>query len=67
MSAKRINYNNLIKENKRHPLCQGTVESNQNGTEYGCNYGSDVTCDKCRFLSGNRGRGKDPRAKVNNP
>lgn len=68
--SKRIDYNKLIEENKKHPLCQGIeipIQGGQGGTDYGCNYGSDVTCDNCRFLAGNRGRGKDPRAIINNP
>lgn len=61
--AKKINYDKIIK----HPLCKGRVYHTLDGTEYDCDYGSEVTCDQCRFLAHNRGRGKDPRAKINNP
>jgi hypothetical protein len=66
MSHPRIDYNKLEMENKRHPLCRGTMTQTLDGNEYDCEYGSDVTCDKCRFMIYNRGRGKDPRAKINN-
>jgi hypothetical protein len=63
----RVNYDKLIAEEKKHPLCKGRVSHGPDGTDYDCGYGSEVTCDDCRFLFMNRGRGKDPRAKVNNP
>lgn len=60
--SKKIDYDKAIK----HPLCMGSKTTTMDGTEYDCEYGSSVECDKCRFLLVNRGRGKDPRAKINN-
>jgi len=61
---KKINYDKI--KSVRHPLCKGIVYQTLDGNEYDCGYNSEVTCDQCRFLLANRGRGKDPRAKVNN-
>ncbi len=62
----RIDYNKLIEENKKHPLCKGSITHGPDGTDFDCGYCSAVACDECRFLASNRGRGKDPRAKINN-
>lgn len=64
---KKIDYDKLIAENARHPLCQGYIIESVDGNDYDCGYHSSVICDKCKFLTVNRGRGKDPRAKINDP
>ena len=51
----------------RHPKCKGYSVSTDWGPEYDCGHGTTITCDECRYCEGNRGRGKDPAAKCNQP
>ena len=70
MGETRLNYDKLIASGKRHPMCAGLVieyQGGQGGTEYDCAYHSKVECEQCRFFAPNRGRGKNPLAKINNP
>jgi hypothetical protein len=52
------------KKPERHAKCKGFTDY---WGEPDCGYHSTVVCDECRYLLHNKGRGKDPEAKCNNP
>ncbi|WP_109150671.1 hypothetical protein [Azospirillum sp. TSO5] len=49
--------------NGRHPKCRGYMIDTPNGRDYDCEYGSELTCDECKYGLGR----KDPEAKCNQP
>lgn len=49
-------------KNLKHSKCKGWI--NQHG-EGECDYNTTVSCDDCRYLLANNGRGKNPAAKSN--
>ena len=49
------------KQKSKHPNCKGYEYWTDFGYEYDCGYGSDLTCEDCKY-----GLGKcDPEAKCN--
>lgn len=48
----------------RHPNCLGHVINTPDIYEFSCDYGSNLTCDECKY-SGLPNARKDPEAKCN--
>jgi hypothetical protein len=53
----------------RHTKCKGyETDCPSMGKDYGCDYGTDLTCDECKYLLDPDGKPmgrKDPAAKCN--
>ena len=50
-------------EQSRHPKCKGHMTNTPDCYEFDCEYGSELTCDECKYGGGC----KDPEAKCNQP
>jgi hypothetical protein len=58
---KTFRINNLLDTGTRHPKCLGYEINTTDCRDYDCEYGSNLTCEECKYGVGK----KDPEAKCN--
>ena len=46
---------------RKHSRCRGSVSHTMDGTDYDCEYNTDLSCEDCKYGLGRR----DPEAKIN--